>query len=298
MTAVTRVDSQAAIPDGLKVARVNYDDETSLVEALKGQEVLIITMGVRAPENQQMKLIEAAGKAGVPWILPNEWGADTRRETITREALLGDSKDKTRQRIVDLGSSWIGIDSGFWYEFSLGGGPDRYGFDFKNQSVVFFDDGLTPLNTSTWPQSGRAVANLLALPVHHDPHQQDGDGKSAAALSDFKNKFVHINSFQVTQKDMFASVLRVTGTQESDWKISYEDSRERYQGGMKEFQAGNFNGFARCMYTRMFYPDGSGILAPGEVLHNNVLGLSEEDVDEYTKIALEQSKASSATPGY
>ncbi|CAF3802094.1 unnamed protein product [Adineta steineri] len=75
ITAITREDSTSKMPPGVEVKKVNYDDPSSLVEALKGQEVLIITMAVTAPKEQQTKLIEAAAAANVPWVLPNEYGA-------------------------------------------------------------------------------------------------------------------------------------------------------------------------------------------------------------------------------
>ncbi|CAF1274666.1 unnamed protein product [Adineta steineri] len=76
ITAITREDSTSKMPPGVEVKKVNYDDPSSLVEALKGQEVLIITMAVTAPKEQQTKLIEAAAAANVPWVLPNEYGGD------------------------------------------------------------------------------------------------------------------------------------------------------------------------------------------------------------------------------
>jgi uncharacterized protein YbjT (DUF2867 family) len=47
VTAITRADSTNKFLAGVEVKHVNYDDPSTLVEALKGQEVLIITM---APE--------------------------------------------------------------------------------------------------------------------------------------------------------------------------------------------------------------------------------------------------------
>jgi hypothetical protein len=285
VTAITRVDSSSVIPDGVKVAKVNYDDQSSLVTALQGQDVLIITMSVSAPKDQQMKLVDAAAEAGVPWVFPNTWGFDLANESFSNDAFLGPGYKAIEKRIEDAGkSSWIGIVSGFWYEFSLGGSADRYGFDFENQTVVFVDDGNTLINTSTWPQSGRAVANLLALKTY-----PDGDDDKSITLSSFKNKFVYMSSFCISQKDMFDSVLRVTNTKAEDWKISYENSKERYDSGIKLMKEGNMAGFARAMYTRGFYPDGSGNFEKTKGIQNDVLGLPKEDLDEFTKIAIERS---------
>ncbi|KAK6080577.1 hypothetical protein SCUP234_05123 [Seiridium cupressi] len=284
VTAITRANSNAAIPDGMKVATVDYDENSSLVEALKGQEVLIITMSALAPQETNFKLIDAAAEAGVAWIIPNNWGTDGTNEQLGKDIFLGPGNTAVRDYIEKMGkSSWVAIASNFWYEYSLGGSANRYGFDFKNKSVVFFDDGTQPINTTTWPQSGLAVARLLALPVH----PQGADDQSLT-LSSFKNKFVYISSFYISQKDMFESVLRVTGDKAEDWTISYENSRERYQNGVKAFQSGDMPGFARAMYSRMFYPDGSGSYEKTKGLHNELLGLPKEDLDEFTKIGIER----------
>lgn len=50
---------------------INYDDEAAIVDALKGQQFLIITMAVTAPADTELKLIRAAAKAGVPYVMPN-----------------------------------------------------------------------------------------------------------------------------------------------------------------------------------------------------------------------------------
>ena len=132
VTAVTRADSTSKFPTGVEVKKVNYDDQSSLVEALQGQDVLIITMAVTAPRDQETKLIEAAAAANVPWILPNEYGLDPTDAELGKDTLITETKNKHRSHIEKLGkSSWISIICGFWYEFSLAGGPERYGFDFK-----------------------------------------------------------------------------------------------------------------------------------------------------------------------
>lgn len=74
VTAITREDSSGTFPKAVQVKKINYDSQDSIVAALKGQDALIITMSVRAPQEQVTKLIEAAGTAGVKWIVPNEWG--------------------------------------------------------------------------------------------------------------------------------------------------------------------------------------------------------------------------------
>ena len=91
---------------------------------------------------------------------------------------------------------------------------------------------------------------------------------------------------------MLESALRVTGTKKDDWTITKEPSQERYSSGMKEMQEGNRAGFAKMMYTRVFYPDGCGDVEHNKGTLNKLLNLPKEDIDEATKAAIERSKTS------
>jgi uncharacterized protein YbjT (DUF2867 family) len=70
VTAISRKDSKSSIPSGVQVAHVDYDDHKSLVSALKGQDALVITLGVMTPPDYQRRLLRAAVDAEVPWVLP------------------------------------------------------------------------------------------------------------------------------------------------------------------------------------------------------------------------------------
>jgi NmrA-like family len=154
VTALTRQGSTNKIPVDVKSTFVDYDDEASLVSALEGQQFLI-TMAVTAPRHTQNKLVRAAAKAGVPYIMPNWYGCDFANKELGKAIHLGLVGQETVDEIESLGvSQWAILACGFWYEFSLAGGEMRYGFDFRNKSVTFFDDGKTKINTSTWSSAG------------------------------------------------------------------------------------------------------------------------------------------------
>ncbi|KAI1494276.1 CipA protein [Biscogniauxia mediterranea] len=280
ITAITRTDSKAVIPNGVKSAKVDYDDHASLVNGLRGQDALIITMSINAPKENHSKLVKAAAEANVPYVLPNEWGVDSSKMPFGQDVLVGPGHVAILKQIEELGkSSWISVITGFWYEYSIAIGPNSNGFDYKNRTVTFIDDGETKINFTTWEQTARAVANLLALPITPEK-------PGAPSLSGYKNKHVYVASFLVSQKDMFASILRVTGEKESDWKISYEDSTKRYEDGKKQLFGGDRVGFQKLLYTRTFYKDGSGNFEARETLQNEALGLPKEDLGERTKAAL------------
>jgi len=239
-------------------------------------------MGARAPPDQQTKLINAAAAAEIPFILPNEFNPDTGNDAYVNDVATFAAKKQYRDQIEKLGaSSWISIVCSFWYEYSLSGG--QFGIDVEKRTARFYDEGKTRINTSTWPQVGRAVARLLSLPI--------SAGGGEACLNDFKNRFVYVSSFKLSQHDMLESVQRVTGTGPEDWKVSYVPVKEAYAAGYERMKKGDWSAMKDVGYGRTFFPDGSGNYEDSKGLQNDVLGLPEEDLDAFTKIAIEHFEA-------
>jgi hypothetical protein len=272
----------------MHIVRVDYsgDNHAALVEALQGQQVLIITMAVTAPRGTINKLILAASKAGVPYVFPNWFGHDDANNNLCDDSMLSPGRDSILAEMNSLNSSsYIFLVCNFWYEFSLGGGPDRFGFDFKKRSFIQFDEGNVPFNTSTWPQCGRAVANLLSL-----KELPDDETDQSPTLSQFANSSVYISSFRVTQLDMFKSVKRVTGTTDGDWIITRESAEQRWREAHTAVQQGHFGQFPRQLYSRMFFPTADGDYQSRREVHNKLLGLPVEDLDKYTAIAVRMAE--------
>jgi hypothetical protein len=271
------------VADGLRVAEVDYDNEETLVEALKGQQFFIISLAVTAPPDTQGKLIAAAAKAGVPWIMPNCYSPDFMDKKFATENMTGQRIWAGIDAIEKHGvSSWVGLACGFWYEFSLAISPAWYGFDFYNKKVTFYDDGKQPINTSTMAQCGRAVAKFLSL----KELPEDESDKTRATVSQWRNKALYTSSFLASQRDMLDSVNRVMGLTDADWKINYQPASERYAQGIEMMKGGDRIGFAMAMYSRTFYSSGEGNSEARYGLANEALGLQNEDIDEATKLAM------------
>jgi hypothetical protein len=144
-----------------------------------------------------------------------------------------------------------------------------------------FDGGKVAINTTTWPQSGRAVASLLSL-----KELPEDETDKSPTLSQFVNRSTYISSFRVNQLDMFESVKRVTGTTDVNWTITHESAEQRFKDGQQALQQGDFKGFTKLLYSRMFFDNGDGDYQTSRGLHNDLLGLPVEDLDEYTAIAV------------
>ncbi|KAL5386467.1 hypothetical protein DPSP01_004192 [Paraphaeosphaeria sporulosa] len=283
VTALTRGTDSSSFPAGIAVIPVDYTSPSTLTSALKGQDALIITLAVSAPPDTQSKLIKAAAEARVPWVLPNEYGNNT-DASASNDVRTGPPKQTARKLVEDLGvSSWLGIVSGFWYEYSLSG-PGLYGIDIAKREVVLFDEGTQRVNTSTWAQVGRAVASLLALPV-------DAEKDGEAALGAYRNRFVNISSFAVNQREMLDAVNRVMGLGDADWKIERIGAKQRFDDARRMMAEGNRMGFAYMLYTRYFFPgEDAALYEKTAGLDNQKLGLPVEDLDEATRLAVKMAE--------
>ena len=258
--------------------QVSYDDDgQSLISALQGQHFLVITLSAQAPPDIHSQIVQAAVKAGVPYIMPNGYGSDILDKSLSEENLVSVHVIERCKEIESLGASYITMVCGFWYEWSLALGELAFGFDIKKRKVTFFDDGKTLTNISTWKQCGRALAALLSLPI----------SGASPAVSQWKNKPLYIDSFRISQQDMLNSLHRVIGTTDKDWDITYESSAQRYKDGLAEMQKGDRMGFAKALYSRTMYPNGGGDYQSSRGLANELLGLPKDDLDEATKRAVE-----------
>ncbi|KXG53188.1 uncharacterized protein PGRI_002380 [Penicillium griseofulvum] len=283
VTALSRKDSSNKLPEGVLVVPVDYDDEATIIAALKDQQFLIITMAPTAPRDTHSKLVQAAAKAGVPYVMPNGYAGDIDNIKLGEETMLGPVGKANRDEIERLGMQWITVCCGFWYDYSLAGGEARFGFDFDKRSLTIYDDGNTKSSTSTLSQVGRAVAKVLSL-----KELPDDENDKSLTLTGFFNKGVYVKSFVVSQNDIFESVKRVTGTTDADWTVTHEATKKRYEDGLAQVRGGNMAGFSKMLYARAFYPDGSSDFSAKA--QNELLGLSDESLDESTKAGVDMVK--------
>lgn len=265
------------------VAPVDYNDEATIIAALKDQQILIITMAPTAPRDTHSKLVQAAAKAGVPYVMPNSYAGDIENIKLGQDTILGPVGKANRDEIERLGMQWISVCCGFWYDYSLAGGEARFGFDFDKRSVTLYDDGNTKNSTSTLSQVGRAVATVLSL-----KELPEDESDKSLTVSGYLNKGVYLKSFVVSQNDIFESVKRVTGTTDADWTVTHEPTKKRYEEGLALVKVGNMSGFSKMLYARAFYPDDKSEFSAKA--QNELLGLPEESLDEATKSGIDMVK--------
>lgn len=111
ITAITRANSTAPPPPaGVRVARVNYDDDggASLAAALAGQQFLAIALQVRyAPGDLHARIVQAAARAGVTYIMPNVYGCDIFNEGLRAEDLVGEAALERCRQVERVGCRYV-----------------------------------------------------------------------------------------------------------------------------------------------------------------------------------------------
>ncbi|KAM0261576.1 hypothetical protein ACHAPA_009746 [Fusarium lateritium] len=286
ITALSRNSSSSRLPEGVKVAHVDYEDEESIVSALQGQQLLIITLANGVDAEVHHRIVRAAGKAGVAHIVPNIYAANI---VVDNKGAVDDFFPAAGLRdllteIERVGvSSWTVLVGSIWFDYSFPAGPLFMGFDLNNRQVTMFDTGDAKINTSTWAQYGRAAAALASLKVL----PEDENDKSPT-LAQFRNKPLYLSSYYASQKDILTSVQRVTNTTDADWDIKYESTVDRMEKGKARAASGDFRGLVQTYYSFIFSPEGQKLNFQ-EKLHNEILQLPEEDLDEVVKDCVEKA---------
>ena len=97
---------------------------------------------------------------------------------------------------------------------------------------------------------------------------------------------------------MLESVKRVTKTADADWTITYQSSEQRWKDGTAALKQGDFGAFPKMLYSRMFFRDGSGDIQSIRGLHNDLLDLPVEDLDEWTAIGVRMGEISQGKLSY
>ena len=154
------------------------------------------------------------------------------------------------------------------------------GIHIKERKAFLVDDGETPITFSTIPQTGRAVANLLRLPISPPP-----DG--GPSLSDYANAFVYVRSLSVSLNEILSSIQRATGTKAEEWTVTYTPVDDFISQGHEMLKTGNHFGIANILYGSVF-KKGFGNQFFGRELTNNKLELSDEKLDEIVRKVLEE----------
>ncbi|KAF3480972.1 uncharacterized protein GIQ15_06319 [Arthroderma uncinatum] len=252
--------SKSEYPPSVRVVRVSDDfpvDEVA--DALKGQDALVVTITPYLTELQK-RLADAAVKAGVKHFIPADFGScDSQDKKVCELAPLYGRKADVRQHLQELSASsrhgffWTSLVCGHFFNDDL---HLKHIFLEDGRADVF-GDGELRASTSTLKQIGRATAKVLEL----------------GASEKTKNRVLYIQSFCVSQNQVIAAVERAASTK---LKVESIDAQKFMDKWKPKADEGDPDGAEELIWAL------GTLYANWEEreLSNNLLGLSEEDLDE------------------
>ncbi|KZV89053.1 NAD(P)-binding protein [Exidia glandulosa HHB12029] len=132
VTALSRTTLKDTV-EGLEVRTVDYSDKTSLVEALRGVDVLVSTLSGGGYATQPA-LADAAKEAGVKLFAPSEFGMVTENTTY---GLLG-AKAQLHKYLESIGLPYVRLYTGMWSDVIF---TPFFGYDLANRRVKLAGDG-------------------------------------------------------------------------------------------------------------------------------------------------------------
>ena len=269
VTALTREGSNHAFPSNVTPVNVDYDSLDSLTNALKGQDAVISTLA-SAALGKQLKLVEAASKAGVKRFIPSEFGSNTFNEKASKLPSFGDKvavQNALKREAAAGRMTWTTVVSGPLFDWGMMVGMLM---SPKGKTINLYDGGERRFSTTTLASIGKATASVLQHP------------------KETENRPVYIQSFAPTLKQLLALGKKATGPE--GWKETYVSVDETVNGAWAELRKEHPDPSKFAMQFICAAIWGEGYEAHFPKLDNELLGIKEMSEAEVQDLIAELSK--------
>lgn len=133
------------------------------------------------------------------------------------------------------------------------------GFDLQNKTATIVDAGDTPTNFTLLSTTAQATAAILEKPEQT------------------ANRYVFINSFHVTQNDVFNALKKASP---GEWKVKKTTCVDESKLGKELMEKGDWSGVGHAIMGAS-YSGGKYDFAHGRELDNALLGLPEDQSLDY-----------------
>ncbi|KFY35868.1 hypothetical protein V494_05520 [Pseudogymnoascus sp. VKM F-4513 (FW-928)] len=256
VTVLTRPESTATYPAGIKTIQSDYSEQ-SLVDAFQGQDAVVSALGA-AGLAEEIKIIDAAVKAGVKRFIPSEYGSNSKNEKATALIPFFGLKAQINAHLKEQeakGLTWTGIAAGPMFDWGINMG--LVGFNIHTKEALIFDDGNRRFSTTNLSQLGNAVVAVLSKP---------------AATA---NQYLYIDSFTASQNEILAALEAETGAK---WTVTTSTTDAAVAEGQALFAKGDFSGLLLLLKAN-FLGEGYGSdFTKDAKLSNELLGLPDQSL--------------------
>jgi hypothetical protein len=142
------------------------------------------------------------------------------------------------------------------------------GFNLKDNSALLFGDGNGKWSTTTLATIGLAVKNSLLKPTETE------------------NRYVYVNSFTVSQREVVSALEQVSGKK---WTTTNIDAEEMLREGQEKLSKGDFSGAMNVIRYVNAIEGHGGNFATYRKTSNEVLELPKETLVSAVENLLKQT---------
>ncbi|KAJ1847214.1 hypothetical protein LPJ73_004310 [Coemansia sp. RSA 2703] len=211
-----KLKQQLAGLSQFNVIPVDYNNEAELIDALRGQEVVLSLLAAGGLVYQP-NVIRAAQKAQVKWIIPSEYGTDFSNKAL-HGLLVFTDKIKTRQILeTENDIPYTYILTGAFADIFIN---PVFKWDLETHSYIVPGDGNS--KNSFTPSRDIAAYTLAAL----------------RRLDQYRNASVRIASYTLTPNEWISEVERISGKK---LNLQYESVDEIRKHIKENTVEGNYN---------------------------------------------------------
>ncbi|EHA50683.1 hypothetical protein MGG_06539 [Pyricularia oryzae 70-15] len=248
VTVITRKDSGIARGEftppkagDVTVQTVDYSSVAELTDAVRDHDAVVdATRG--GPEDDALRLMDAAAAAGVYRFVPSEYGLDP-LNAKTRSLLPAAVAPRVRQmkhlwdRCAESGMTWTVVSCGVFLDWALRN--NFAGIDIFNRKATLLDGGANVTPWTTLDDVGKAVAEVLLRPLETE------------------NRPVYVHSVQKSCQEMLKLCQDAFGTTNEDWAVDHADARAEFDRAEDKVKAGEVDGhvFQTMMLYMLSQPD-------------------------------------------
>ncbi|WPG97450.1 Hypothetical protein R9X50_00022500 [Acrodontium crateriforme] len=266
VTVLKRQSSKSAdsYPSAVQVVRVEDGFSVeSLVPVLQGQDAVIVSLrGGQESADLQIRLADAAAKAGVKRFIPADFGSVDSSSPMTQRLVpLYVRKTQVREHCQRLAReyasfSWTSLVCGHFFDWSL----EFIHVFVKERRADILDNGDTKFSISTLARIAEATVKILQKP------------------GETKDQMLYVQSFCVTQKEVIAAFEKATGGEK--WKIGQYDSKTFEVQEKAKADAGDKEAIEELVWL-LGTIDANWTKNEGFAM--DLLGLKDEDLDTAVK---------------
>ncbi|MCJ1261040.1 hypothetical protein MMC22_000904 [Lobaria immixta] len=256
VTVLSRPESDKTYADDVKVVKSDYS-EASLVDAFKGQDAVVSALG-SAGLAEEIKIIDAAVKAGVKRYLPSEYGSNTKNTKALSLIPMFGVKIQVKEHLKaqeSKGLTWTAIATGPFFDWGLQMG--LVGFNINTKEALILDGGNQAFSTTNLSQVGNSVVAVLSKP------------------EETANQVIFVDSFTATQNEVLAELEKATGEK---WKVTESTTEHAKTEGQALFAKGDFSGLLWLLKVIILGEGYGSDFTKDPGLDNKRLGLPNQDL--------------------